>query len=134
MRPASFFRSTFAERTSRGGPRWIAAGLVILLTGACWPAVPVVTAMALVALGATKTVIARFRDSNALRSAIAAHLFAYASLYLLFLGAVCHAGMTGPEDGLTFLQGIDVGVSAGLMTVAARLGLAAMTGAENVAR
>jgi hypothetical protein len=90
------------------------------------PGLPVVSAMAMVALGATMATIDRFRGTAALRAGVSAHLFAYASLYFLFVGAVCHAAMAGPQNGLTFLQGLDFGASAVLMTLVVRRGVATL--------
>ena len=131
MRQIKLFATVPAERAGRSAPAFIAAGLAILLTATWWPAMPVVTAMALVALGATATTIARLRGAAAFRTLMAAHLFVYVSLYLLFVGAVCHAALTGPQDGLTFLQGLDLGVSAAVMMLVARLSLAVVDGGED---
>jgi hypothetical protein len=102
---------------------FLATGLAMLLVAALMPGMPTVSAMALVALGATMATIDRFRGTAALRASVAAHLFVYASLYFLFVGAVCHAAMAGPQNGLTFLQGLDFGISAMLMTLAVRMGV-----------
>jgi hypothetical protein len=59
---------------------------------------------------------------------IAVHLFVYLSLYFLFVGAVCHAAIQAPRDGVTFLQALDFGVSVVPMASVVRRSLAAMGG------
>jgi hypothetical protein len=109
------------------GPTLIAAGLGVLMAAAWLPAMPVTTGAALVALGATGAVVRQFRTSAHLRIALAAHLFVYVSLYLIFVGAVTHAALAGPRNGLSFLKGLDFGMSAGLMLLVVKLSLARIT-------
>jgi hypothetical protein len=124
--------TSFAESPSHArstvlpGPTLIAIGLALLIAAAMWPVAPATTGFSLVTLGATGALINRLRASRVLPTAMAAHLLVYVSLYLLFVGAVTHAAMNGPRDGLSFLQGLDFGVSAGLMAMAARVGLATL--------
>jgi hypothetical protein len=96
-------------------PALIAAGLMVLLAQLYWPVLPVASAVSLIALGATIATIARLHRTASLRSGIAIHLFIYASLYLVFIGAICDAAIRGPDGGLTLVQTIDLGMSAGLM-------------------
>ena len=95
---------------------------------------PVATGMALVALGATGALITRLRGSGMLPIAMIAHLLVYVSLYFVLIGAVAHSAMEGPQNGLSFLQGLDFGVSAGLMTMAVRISLATIGGEDAPAR
>ena len=105
----------------RLGPTLIAAGLTTLLIATWWPAAPIVTGMALVALGATATTIARFQEAAALPLATAVSVFVYLSLYLLFVAAVRHAAMIGPQNGLSIYQGLDFGASVMPMALAVRI-------------
>jgi hypothetical protein len=109
-------------------PALIAIGFVVLLAGAWWSVVPVVTAMAVIALGATGVTANRRHTSPAFCVVIAVHLFVYLSLYFLFVGAVCHAAIQAPPGGLTFLQGLDLAVSVVPMALVVRRSLAAMGG------
>jgi hypothetical protein len=109
-------------------PTLIAAGLTVLLAQTCWPLIPAVTAVSFVALGATIVTIARLHRTALLRSGITIHLFVYASLYLIFIGAICDAATRGPNGGLTLVQTIDLGLSAGVMAFVARICVAAIIG------
>jgi hypothetical protein len=117
-------------RLGRTGPFWIAAGIALLLAASCWPGLPVLTSVAMVALGASLAVVARFGHAGRFRPLIAVHAVVYANLYLVFVGAVCHAALTGPRHGLSWLQGVDLLVSVVLMVVAARLALGALAWTE----
>jgi hypothetical protein len=118
--------SSLAQR-SAWGPCLIATGLLMLLMDTGFPLLPVVTAMAVIALGATIAAIARLDGSPYASPALAAHLFVYASLYLLFVGAVCHAAMAGGRGGLSLLQAGDLLISAAVMMLVVRTFLAALT-------
>lgn len=109
----------------------IAFGLLIILVQACWPTVPVVSGMAMIALGATVVTIDRMTSAVARHITTVANLFTYLSLYLLFLGAVYHAAARGPRGRLNVLQWFDVGLSAALMTVVVCLCVAALIRAEH---
>jgi hypothetical protein len=100
----------------------------MLAAGAYLSTVPVVTAMAIVALGATGATVGRSRTSSAAITVIAGHLFVYVNLYLLFVGAVCHAAVQGPETGVSFLQALDMGVSVVPMALVVRKSLTAIGG------
>ena len=126
MHPAAPL-SAVAKDRRLPGPTPIAIGLAILIAAAWGPAMPVTTGMALVALGATGSLVSQLQGSPRLRFAVAVHVGIYAGLYLLFVGAVAHSAMTGPQNGLSFLQGLDFGLSAGLMTLAARMSIAALS-------
>ncbi|MEX0613412.1 MAG: hypothetical protein WD738_11930 [Pirellulales bacterium] len=122
---ASFSPSGMAGQTA---PACIGLGLATLIAAAWWPALPVATAYAFIALGATLATVDRFRGAAALRFLVVTHLFVYVSLYFLFVGAVCHAAISGAQNGLAFLQGFDFGVSAVVMAQVVRLSLAAVAG------
>ena len=110
------------------GPVAMGAGLVLLGIATWWPAVPVVTAMACVALGATDVTLTRFRRTAAIVPIVLLHALTYTGLYALFVGAVCHAATTGPRDGLSFLQTLDLGASAGVMMRVLWLSMAPIAG------
>jgi hypothetical protein len=81
------------RRSTPWGPAWIGMGLGLLVANAWWPAVPVVTAMALVALGATAVTLERFRGTPRAYLVVGLSLPMYVGLYGLFLGATLdHAG------------------------------------------
>lgn len=122
MRPKST-DATIDDSLVLAGPRLIAIGVAILITGILWSGAAATSGAALVALGATGAVMQRYCRSPILTPVLIGHLFVYVSLYLLFVGAVAHRAMAGPHDGLSLWQGIDLGVSAGVMTQAVRLGL-----------
>jgi hypothetical protein len=113
------------------GPAVIAFGLIVLIAAVIEPALPAVTGMACVALGATLATISRFRSSRVLCPVITAHMLAYASLYLLFIGAVFH-----PEDGPTrpnLTKALDIAMSTLPMFAAVGISIAAVAGADDAA-
>ena len=67
--------------TSPSGAMQIAFGLAILISFAWFPLAPVVTAMAIIALGATNATLARFQGSPALCPVLLLHAVTYLSLY-----------------------------------------------------
>jgi hypothetical protein len=90
------------------GERSIGLGLLILITFAWWPDAPVVTAIATIALGATDSMIARFRSSPAAIPIMVLHGMTYTLLYALFVGARLHvatpAALTPGVSGLAMLD------------------------------
>lgn len=92
------------------GPASIATGLAILTAAMLWPGTPVVTAMSLVALGATVATLARFRGTAAILPIMLTHLAIYGSLYALFVGATLQAA-TRSGSGLQVLAIVDLTVS-----------------------
>ena len=120
------------QRGKERGPALIAVGLIVLLADAYWPAIPVVTSMAFIAMGASLTVVSRFRYSPAQRAMMAANLFTYSTLYLLFVGAVVHSAMAPSVNGLSRLQGLDLALSIAPMIAAVRIAVAAIAGDEDV--
>ncbi len=95
----------------------IGAGLAILIAATWIPAVPVVTAFAILALGATEATLARFRSSPALVSIVLLHAATYAALYGLFIGATFHAAYS-TGNSLDACQALDLIASAFLMAIA----------------
>jgi hypothetical protein len=107
-------------------PRLIAIGLGVLLIAVYWPATPVVSAMALIALGATGATVPRMLGLSTAMLLLIVHLFVYSSLYLLMFGSVCHSARSGmPQAGLS-LTLIDVALSLWPMSLAVRRVLAAI--------
>jgi hypothetical protein len=94
VRILSLQRPGVASATCRA-PALIALGIGVLLASAWWPAAPVVTAMAVVTLGATEATSARFRGKSAMMPAMIVHGATYAGLYGLFIGATLHASTAG---------------------------------------
>jgi hypothetical protein len=105
------------------GPALVAVGLAFLIVAAWWPAAPTTTAMALVALGATYSTVARFQGISAI---VVLHAIVYLTLYALFFGAACHA--MAVQTGADAWRVLDLAVSVWPMTLAMRLSLAASSG------
>jgi hypothetical protein len=89
----------------------LAAGLVGLIAVALWPSLPGVTAMSLVALGATEATFTRFRDQPVQMAVVLLHCIVYAGLFALFVGATIHAGATSEIRAWIWLATIDLAVS-----------------------
>lgn len=102
-----------------------------MLAALKWQGVPVVTAMALIALGASIATISRFQCAGRFRAAVGANLFIYTSLYLLFIGAICHAATSGSREGLDLLQSADLVISIAPMAIAVRLAFAVLMDGED---
>jgi apolipoprotein N-acyltransferase len=75
--------------------------------------VPTVTAMTLVAYGATSATMARFRNSPEIMPIVLVHLAIYGGLYALFVGATLHAAFTGSGIGLSGVSVADILLSVG---------------------
>ena len=106
----TLFHSQVALPSATTGPLLIAVGLAGLLASAWLPAVPVVTAMAILALGATDALV-RFRHSPALLPIVLLHAAAYTALYGLFVGATLHAAATATGHGLNTWAALDLAAS-----------------------
>jgi hypothetical protein len=126
MRLPAFISPMVDFEPVRHAPRLIAVGLAIQLAFVWWPAAPVVTAMALVALGATGATIVRLANHRAAPLLVAAHLLVYGSLYLLFVGAVLHAAAAASPRGLELRLCLDLAASIWPMAVAGKLAVAAV--------
>ena len=109
------------KRTASHGPAWILLGLCVLLSAACWPAAPIVTGMAIVALGATCAMLARVRRSAAHLPLMLLHLAMYGSLWAIFVGAALHAAHARSGPRLEVLTVLDVVLSIVPMLTAVRL-------------
>jgi hypothetical protein len=115
-------------RNHESGPIVIAGGLGLLIVYFYCGAMPIITAVALIAFGATLGIASRFRSSLALPALIAAHLVVYVSLYLLFVGAVLHAAFAKSTGGLGLVQVLDLALSIGLMVAAVRVAIDSLAG------
>jgi hypothetical protein len=111
-------QSPAAARSVSWGPAWIGIGLGLLVANACSPAVPVVTAMALVALGAIGVTMNRFRGTRHGNPLVAINLLVYFCLYALFIGASLHPLNLRSERHLDRLQWIDLAASIAPMAIA----------------
>jgi hypothetical protein len=100
------------------GPVSIAAGLPILAAAMLWPVVPAVTAMALVALGATSATLTRFRGRDFVLPVVLAHVVIYGTLYALFVGATLHASDARHGGSLGFIATVDLVLSLGPLAIA----------------
>jgi hypothetical protein len=105
-------------RNTQLPPALICIGLVILLAAAYSPSAPVVTAMAIIALGSTEVIVARFRNSTAALPVLVLHGITYLLLYSLFAGARLHLRTAASTSSLNALFMLDLAASAILMTVA----------------
>jgi hypothetical protein len=103
--------SPLVSHSASWGPTWICIGLGTLIANACWVAVPAVTAMAIVALGATMVTLERFRGASGAYLVVAMNLVTYCGLYALFLGATLH-GVEVHVGRLGALTAIDLVASA----------------------
>jgi hypothetical protein len=93
------------------GAAAIAGGLAILTAAMLWPGVPVVTAVALVALGATSVTLGRFRRTAGIVPATFVHLAIYGGLYAIFLGASLDLAATRPTTTLEVALFVDIVIS-----------------------
>lgn len=107
-----------AVLSATAGPLLIAVGLAGLLVSAFIPAVPVVTAMAILTLGATDVTLARFGGSPAFCPIIILHAATYAGLYGLFIGATLHAAAPTSLSALRAWTMLDIAASTVPMAMA----------------
>jgi hypothetical protein len=121
--PLTFMPQARVRRPGQRGPALVAMGLAVLTVAAWWPAAPVTTAMALVALGATYATLAQYRT---FRTILALHAIVYGMLYAMFFGAACHAMAT--HTGADPWRLVDLAVSAWPMTLTMRLSVRAFCG------
>jgi hypothetical protein len=113
-------------RNHESGPGLIAVGLILLLANGYSQAIPAITGMSLIALGATLAIASRFRRSSALPAVIVAHMLVYLSLYLLLGGAILHAAFAKSATGLSLLQSLDLAMSVGPIVGAIRIAIGAI--------
>lgn len=93
------------------GPAFIAVGLAVLLVSTWLPALPVVTAMALLTLGATDVTAQRFRGSPGYIPVMLLHATTYSALYGLFIAATLHAAGRVPNTPVSFTVILDIAAS-----------------------
>jgi hypothetical protein len=120
---------TVVDFSAANGPAVIAVGLATLAAAMITPAVPAVTAMGLVALGATGVMLARFRATPMLVPLVLLNLVTYAGLYALFVGAVLHAA-SAQASGIPQTQLVDLAVSALPMVAVLWRSIAAICGQD----
>jgi hypothetical protein len=126
----SLVHSQVALPSATAGPLLIAVGLAGLLASASLPAVPVVTAMAILSLGATDATLARFRHSPALVPIMLLHAATYTALYGLFVGATLHAAATSAGQGVNAWAALDLAVSTLPMAFVIRHTRAMLSGCD----
>jgi hypothetical protein len=105
------------------GQTWIAVGLAIMVAGVFFPIAPMVTAIALIALGATEVLMSRQHANTSAWPLIVLQSTTYALLYALFIGARLHTPAEGPGSSLTL---VDFAVSTLPMALALRRILACL--------
>jgi len=86
------------------GPLWITIGLAIMVVGAFYPNAPVVTALSLIALGATEVAVSRRHESPSPVPIVLIQGTTYALLYALFIGARLHTHGEALAGPLTMLD------------------------------
>jgi hypothetical protein len=100
------------------GPCWIGIGLAILFAATWWPDAPVVTAMAIIALGATDVTLSRFCGSVAALPVVMLHAATYSLLYALFIGARLHGAGGAAGAGMSGFATFDLAASFVPMAIA----------------
>ncbi len=100
------------------GSLLIAIGIAALLASMWLPNMPVVTAMAVLTLGATDATLARYRRSPALPVITLTHAAVYLSLYSMFIGATLHVPSVALSHGLVRGAVIDLAASILPMAIA----------------
>lgn len=98
-------------RSAIKGPECIGVGLAILMLNGLWPVVPVLSGMALVALGATSVTAKRFCAARNGAFFVPLNLMVYCGLYILFVGATLHQAFGGGHR-FGLLAEIDLVLSA----------------------
>jgi hypothetical protein len=107
-------------------PVWIGLGLTIVILGAFYPNAPVVTAIALISLGATEALVSRGHWPPSAVSLILLHSISYTLLYALFIGARLYTPAGTSAAPLTLLTSLDLVASTLPMAVALRRILACL--------
>jgi prolipoprotein diacylglyceryltransferase len=110
MRDPSLHSSWISPNTLRG-PGVIGAGIAMMIFASCCQGAAILTAVALITLGATQVTLARHRDTALLLPITILHLATYATLYALFLGATIHAANTNADRGIQWFVVLDVATS-----------------------
>jgi hypothetical protein len=91
-----------------------------MIAGAFSPNAPMVTAIALIALGTTEILVSRQQKSPSPLLLVLVHGATYAMLYALFIGARLYTPTAGPASSLTLLTILDLAMSTLPMAIAAR--------------
>jgi hypothetical protein len=103
--------------SQRAGQAFIAVGLA----GACGyllnPSLPIATAVALIALGATIITVRQFPRCSLLY----VHFAVYATLYLLIVGAMGDLVSRSSATGFSLAQSADLSASAAIMLFVAKM-------------
>jgi hypothetical protein len=106
----------------------IGAGLTILLVQIIWIAMPVATAFALVAFGASMALCNRVQHLGWPRDyLLIAHLLTYVVLYLLLIAAMIDVEFRAPAARLSTAQYLDLILSAIVMANATRTCVASLS-------
>lgn len=111
-------RSSRLSLGAIGGPVWIAIGLLLMIAAAQFPGAPTVTAIAIIALGATDVMVSRFRGSPAVVPIMILHGMTYTLLYALFVGARLHPSPAALTLSVSVLAMLDLIASAFPMAIA----------------
>ena len=104
----------------------VSLGLTLLIASSFWARTPVITAIAIVTLGATDLTIQRFRRSTAYLGVIVLHAITYTGLYGTMVGARIHASASSPYPGMIAWLVADFTCSILPICLAARACLAAL--------
>ena len=80
------FKPTFLRHLDiQFAPAFIGIGLIVLITAGAMPLAPVVSAMALIALGTTEITIERYWNKATFAASLLVHCLVYGTLYTLFV-------------------------------------------------
>jgi hypothetical protein len=79
----------------------VIVGLALLTASTFWPRTPVITALAMITIGATDLTIQRFRESAAYLPVMLLHALTYTGLYGIMAGARIHAAASSPYSGVS---------------------------------
>src|SRR3954467_13955877 len=106
-----FVESLRRSENSPSGSALIGAGLAILFAATWWPDAPILTAVAVITLGATQLTLARFHGTPAFVPILALHAATYVSLYALFVCATLHAVTASSASGMSSWEVLDPAIS-----------------------
>jgi hypothetical protein len=110
--------TSHTARIVDSGTPLIGCGLAVLIAAAWISALPVVTGMAVLVLGATNATLSRFRDAPTAGPVLYLHTVTYVGLYALFIGAMLHAAASHPTSGLALVTSLDIAASSVPMAIA----------------
>jgi hypothetical protein len=115
MRFVEFLRHS---ENASSGSALIGAGLAILFAATWWPNAPILTAVALITLGATQLTLARFHGMPAFVPLVVLHAATYFTLYALFVCATLHAVTASTASGMSGWTALDLAASVFPMAIA----------------